>query len=269
MHIRKANPSDKLIVLDFCKSTFSWGDYIAEVWDNWISEGNLIVFDENQSPIAICHASVIRNEQVWIEGIRVKENFRRKGLAKRLVKESELIAKKNHCKVSKMLIETNNIKSLNLVSSLNYTKEEKWNFYTLFPKKTDLQTNTKFAKYERRITDLLFSPNLSYVRSWRWLPLTKTSVSSLLKENKILFSEHKGLVDALAIIVKSDHFEKTLMVTIVYGNERGIDDILFYIQNFSYQKNYTRIQILTKTETLPKHDGLKKKFSFYLMKKDF
>ncbi len=43
MRINGAKPSDKEKILDFCKNTFSWGDYIPEVWDFWIKEGNLLV----------------------------------------------------------------------------------------------------------------------------------------------------------------------------------------------------------------------------------
>ena len=116
MQVRKALQSDKKTVLDFCKTTFSWGDYISDVWNSWISEGNLLVVSENEKPIAICHASIIKNVQVWIEGIRVKQNSRRKGFAKILVQESELIGKKNSCMVSRMLIESNNSNSINLAA---------------------------------------------------------------------------------------------------------------------------------------------------------
>jgi hypothetical protein len=37
---RAATVQDKDYVLDFCKNTFRWGDYIDRVWDIWISEPN-------------------------------------------------------------------------------------------------------------------------------------------------------------------------------------------------------------------------------------
>ena len=55
---RLATKSDKEQVLDFCKNTFSWGDYIHEVWDSWIREGNLIVIDHENSPISMAHAAL-------------------------------------------------------------------------------------------------------------------------------------------------------------------------------------------------------------------
>ena len=42
--IREATNSDKTSVLKFCKDTFSWGDYVQDVWDSWISEGNLFLY---------------------------------------------------------------------------------------------------------------------------------------------------------------------------------------------------------------------------------
>ena len=174
MELRKAKSSDKNKVLEFCKTTFSWGDYISDVWDHWILEGNLLVLTENDVPVAICHGS-INGEQVWIEGIRVNKNLRRKGFAKRLVQESEFVAKNNNCKISKMLIATNNQKSLNLASSLIYKKEEIWDFYSLLPKKINYKTNVKFATNNKSMIDFILSFTSSYVRSWRWLSLTNTN----------------------------------------------------------------------------------------------
>ena len=96
--IRQAKDSDKSTVLDFCKSTFSWGDYINDVWDYWILEGNLLVLIENDTPVALCHSSFFFFF-LWIEGIRVNEKFRKKGFAKKLVFESEILAKKQNCKI--------------------------------------------------------------------------------------------------------------------------------------------------------------------------
>ena len=53
--IREARRSDKSHVLKFCKNTFSWGDYIDDVWDYWFSEGLLFVAEE-KFPVGLCHA---------------------------------------------------------------------------------------------------------------------------------------------------------------------------------------------------------------------
>ena len=267
MEIRKAKTSDKNSVLEFCKNTFSWGDYISDVWDYWFFEGHLLVSTIEEIPAAICHCSFLGNNQVWIEGIRVKKNLRRKGLAKNLVKHSENIGKKNNCKIAKMLIESTNENSIKLAENLNYKKETKWDFYTLLPKKNVSPNDVKFASDKNKILSLINKLTSDYVKSWRWIPFSSDIISTLIKEKKILILEKNETLDGIAIITNSEHFDKTMMITLVSGTKEALYKILSYVQNFALIKNYKRIQILTKLETLPNHNGLEKKLSFFLMKK--
>jgi len=265
--IRNALPSDKKTVLDFCKSTFSWGDYIHYVWDNWLDEGNFFVLCENRHSVAICHGFIIKNAKlIWIEGIRVNPNYRQKGYAKKLVTKVETVAKKNGCKLAAMIIESNNFKSLKLASKLHYTKNKKWNYYILTPTK-HRTTNIQQAKSPKEIAKYLVDSEF-YIRSWRWIPLDAKTISSLVKEKKIIISKNQNHIDSLGIITESDHFEKTMMLTLIYTTKSGIKKILPYIQNLAYEKKFERIQILTKMRTLPTYSGLEKRLTFYHMTKN-
>ena len=67
MKIQNVNNSDKNQILDFCKNTFSWGDYIELVWDYWISEKNFLCIYDDSTPLGICHASISKPaKQIWI-----------------------------------------------------------------------------------------------------------------------------------------------------------------------------------------------------------
>ena len=264
--IRNALPSDKKIILDFCKSTFSWGDYIHHVWDDWLDEGNFFVLTENKRPVAICHAFIIKNEKlVWIEGIRVDPNYRQKGYAKKLVTKAEAIAKKNDCTLSSMLIESKNFKSLKLAAKLHYARKEKWYYYFLAPKK-HISINAQQVKSAKEVKILLTSSEF-YIKSWRWLPLDAKTTSSLIKERKTIISKDQNRIDSLGIITESDHFEKTIMFTLIYTTKSGIKKILPYIQNLTYEKKFVRIQVLT-TKKLPSYPGLEKRLAFYHMTKN-
>ena len=265
--IRKAEDSDKNIVLDFCKSTFTWGDYIEDVWDYWILEGNLLVLTENETAVALCHSSFFEN-QLWIEGIRVNEKFRKKGFAKKLVLESELLAKKQNCSASKMLIATTNDKSLSLANNLNYIKESVWNFFSLIPTKNEKQSNVIVATNDKISVDFLLENLAAFVKSWRWIPLTKENIELLFNEKRILYTEDDNKIDTMIIFTESEHFEKTLMVTLISGTDDGNMQMLEYLQNYAVKNNFKRIQILTEAKNLPKIENLEERFSFCLMKKD-
>lgn len=253
--IREAKTSDKNSVLKFCKNTFSWGDYIDQVWDSWLSEGNLLVFEEKE-PIGICHA-FYSDDQIWIEGIRVDPIFRRQKIASKLVNYAEKIGKEKEISSSFMLIDTQNHSSLQMAISLNYDVFQTWNFYSLIPR--------KISNYE---VDFVNSKDLqleNYVRSWRWLPLNANTLSSLIKNKKIVKATINGN-DSIAILCDSDHFDKTLIVTLYSSSDNATKQILLFLQSFGWKNNYERIQILSK-ESLPVFDSLEHRISFHLMKK--
>ena len=256
MMIREANSSDKIPVLKFCIDTFSWGDYIDQVWDSWLSEGNLFLF-EKQFQVGICHAFYSK-DQTWIEGIRIDPHFRKQKIASKLVKYAESIGREKDTSFSFMLIDTENTSSLSMANSLGYSVFQTWNFYSLIPKR-----NSNYDVYFEKSLNRQFYSH--YVKSWRWLPVDDATLSTFYEQNKIIKSNVDGK-DSIAILTDSEHFDKTLIVTLFSGSQNTTLQILYFLQNYGMEKNYERIQILTK-EQLPFFDSLEHRISFHLMKK--
>lgn len=254
--IRNAKLSDKLQVLKFCQNTFSWGDYVEHVWDFWLTDDLLFVY-EKQLPVGICHAFFSKN-QIWIEGIRVDPNFRKQKIASELVKHVESLGKKDNALFSFMLIDTENSISLSMAKSLKYEIFQTWNFYSLEPKKNS-NFHIIFAKS--------FDDNICthYVKSWRWLPVDNAILSEFAKQNKLIQSKIDGKTST-AILSDSEHFDNTLIVTLFSGSEETAFQILLFLQNHAAQNNYSRIQILTK-EILSNSGLLEHKLSFHLLRK--
>ena len=253
--IRTAKPSDKSQILKFCQNTFSWGDYIEHVWDYWLNENLLFVY-EKQFPVGICHGFFSKN-QIWIEGIRVDSNFRKQKIASELVIHVESIGQKKGALFSFMLVDIENTTSLSLAKSLKYNILQTWNFYSLEPKKNS-NFNIKFPKS-------LDESYPHYVKSWRWLPIDDEIISEFVKQNKIIQSEIDGKIST-AIISDSEHFDNTLIVTLFTCSKNTSLQILMFLQNYAVQNNYNRIQILTK-EKLSKLEFLEHKLSFHLLRK--
>ncbi|MFQ5475844.1 MAG: GNAT family N-acetyltransferase [Nitrosopumilus sp.] len=254
--IRNATALDKKSILKFCRDTFSWGDYIDQVWDFWLSEDHLFLF-EKQFPVGICHA-FYTEDQIWIEGIRIDPNFRRQKIASELVKHAESIGKKKNIQFSYMLIDTENTSSISMANSLDYDIFQTWNFYSLTPKR-----NSKYdVHFEKSLNRQLYS---NYVKSWRWFPIDDTTLSTFYEKNKIIKSNIDGIT-SIAILTDSEHFEKTLIVTLFSGSQNTTLQIISFLQNYGIEKNYEKIQILTK-EQLPLFDSLEHRISFHLMKK--
>ena len=267
MSVQQASQLDKDKIVEFCQKTFSWGDYIDQIWDYWDSEGNLLVIHENNLPIAMCHASLdTKNQNLWIEGIRVNPDYRRKNYATNLVSHCEKIARSKKFKTTQMLIETTNSNSILLAQKLGYTNKETWNFYTLDNQIQEKQSSVTHLLNSKR-EEFLLNSKLYFVDSWRWFPLTKDSVSQLSKEDRIIFSENNNTINGIAIFTESQHFKNTVIVTLLMGDDIGIQNLLSKILSISKQQNFKRIQILTKLKNLPEQMGLEKKLTFHLFEK--
>ena len=233
------------------------GCYIEQVWDYWLSEGNLFLY-EKESPVGICHALFFQNH-IWIEGIRVDRSFKRQKIASSLVKHIELLGRNKNISTSYMLIDTKNIASLAMARSLEYDIYQCWNFYSLLPCRKDVST---LVNYETTINRELI---LNYVDSWRWFPFDEESVNALFEKNRIVSCQIND-EQSIAIITDSKHFEKTLIVTLYVSSFDALNEIILFLQNFAYQNNYQRIQILSKEDLSP-HNLLEFKISFNLMRK--
>lgn len=258
LRIREAKNSDKTSVLKFCKNTFSWGDYVEHVWDYWISEGHLLLA-QKLDPVGICHA-FYSDTQVWIEGIRIEPNSRRQNIASELVKYAEILGLEKNLSFSYMLIDAENSISISMAQSLNYKVFQTWNFYTIEPKNNSNHNVT----FDKSINPKSYP---HYVKSWRWLPIDDKMLKLFYEQNRIVNSSIDNK-NSIAIITESNHFDRTLIVTLFANSDESACDILSYLQNFSWEKNYEHIQILTK-EKLPHFDTLESKISFHLMKKSF
>ncbi len=254
--IREANDSDKTYVLKFCKNTFSWGDYVDHVWNYWISEGHLLLA-QKADPVGICHAFYSDN-QVWIEGIRIDPHSRRQNIASELVRHAEIIGLEKNLSFSYMLIDTKNPISISMARSLDYDIFQTWNFYSVEPK-----NNSNFnVTFEKSINPKSYS---HYVKSWRWLPIDEIILESFYGQNRIITASVDNQ-NSVAIISESEHFDRTLIATLFSNSDESACEILSFLQNLGWEKNYERLQILTK-EKLSDFDTLEFKISFYLMKK--
>jgi GNAT superfamily N-acetyltransferase len=262
MEIRDAQPSDKQVVLDFCKNTFSWGDYIADVWDTWILQGNLFVVVEGHVPIGLCHLVFTDNRQAWIEGIRIHPNYRRKEYGRKIISHCESIAKL--IKTIRMIIESENTPSINLAQSMGYYTEDNWRLYALIPKKET--SSTIIASDIKQVAGLVSSN--TYADSWKWLPLEKSDLEELIKQKRVLLSVQDKSASAIGIWNESENFANVLQIGFINGSKESMLDILRFIQNKGYELHTDRIQVFSQEKISLEMESLTKRSLFYLMRKD-
>jgi ribosomal protein S18 acetylase RimI-like enzyme len=81
--IRPARPEDRGMAERICTKTWDWGDYIAEVWDEWLADeqGHMAVGELDGQIVALGRVRLLAKGQAWLEGMRVDPGYRRQGIA--------------------------------------------------------------------------------------------------------------------------------------------------------------------------------------------
>lgn len=84
--IRPARAEDHSAIAAFTTDTFSWGDYVADAFGDWLADprAHVAVATVDNTPVAVARAVMMSDTEGWMHGARVHPDHRRKGLATRL-----------------------------------------------------------------------------------------------------------------------------------------------------------------------------------------
>ena len=257
---RVATVYDKDYVLDFCKNTFSWGDYIDRVWDIWIREPNSIflvaVVNENniEKPIAISHGILIPEKIGWIEGIRVDPKYRSRKLATNMSLHILEYARKNGALYSSAIVSIKNEASKGLMEKLGFKVISTWSYLSIkpivLPELNNFMIDNTFAKVAnlndyQPILNFLNQSNIfhasgkKFVNSWRWHDLTEDRLRMMINNKQVIIlvnsdddddsnnqeEKEENKIRGIAIIDEEGYWNNQNILQIVYI-EADSDELL-------------------------------------------
>lgn len=124
LDVRPARAEDRAAVLAFCAHTWSEGDYIEEVWGEWLSDerGELLVAVSMDHPIGLIHVALCSNDEAWLEGIRVDPAQRRRGVGRVLVSRALVAARERGAKVARLVTDHDNTASHGLIAAFGFKR---------------------------------------------------------------------------------------------------------------------------------------------------
>jgi GNAT superfamily N-acetyltransferase len=281
VRFRLAINQDKDSVLDFCKNTFSWGDYIDRVWDIWISEPNgilLVAEDENhvKKPIAIIHGILIPENTIWIEGIRVDSEYRKQNLATNLINQILEYGRRNGAIHSAAIVSINNESSKRLMEKSKFEVISKWSYIStnqIILPTNNLKGKFKIADsndYHHIISFLKTSENFKlsgkkFVNSWRWHDLSEDRLFTMINNKQVIIAgknnkedhhdNEKLQIRGIAIIDREGYWNNQNILQITYIDADSNELLLSLVHksielalkhNEKHNKNkYERIQVFS------------------------
>jgi N-acetylglutamate synthase-like GNAT family acetyltransferase len=161
----------------------------------------------------VSHAYVCPSRNVvWLEGVRVRRNYRRISIASQLIKKMVEYGKEKGAKEAAAVVSINNIASQSMMEKNGFIVTSKWNYYStekLLQKFETEKAKIATSKDTERIRNYLKKSPIfkssaeSYVDSWRWyhLDLHSDILHSLIKKEKVfVMGNDVSIVDGVAII---------------------------------------------------------------------
>jgi GNAT superfamily N-acetyltransferase len=222
LKFRHAKQSDKEDVLRFCTNTFEWGDYIEEVWDVWYSDPNgyLMIAEENEMIAAVSHAYVCPNRnRIWLEGIRVNPDFRRRSIGTELIKKMVQYGKEQGAQEAAGLVSVKNVASQAMMEKNGFVVTSRWiycNSSTNVHQEPDngqakiatLKDKEVMRSYLKQ-SQIFRAAAENYAHLWRWyhLHLDSDVLQNLIDNRKIIImtNHDHSIIHGLIIINKNDN----------------------------------------------------------------
>jgi ribosomal protein S18 acetylase RimI-like enzyme len=217
LEVRPAREDDRDGVLAFCARTWDEGDYIADVWADWLRDetGVLLVGVVNCRPSAIVHTRMMADEEAWLEGIRVDPELRRQGIGRVMVSRALVAAHERGATVARLFVEHDNAASQQLVAKFGFTRVAEVALYVAEP----LSVQEAAAPADNARPQLSAPGIAAFDRIWAWLEqsnlspfnggleflgwsargLTEPALREYLAAGEVWLLEEHGAVLALAV----------------------------------------------------------------------
>jgi hypothetical protein len=191
----------------------------------------------NVQPIALSHVVLCPNKtRLWIEGIRVKQSYRRNKVATALVDEMLQYGRRQGAIEASAIISVNNMASRLLFENMGFNVVSKWGYYNIQLKnneynRIDNKSNSRYNVKKRiaapedadNVWDYLRGSETyrlsgkSYFEAWRWYPLDYKRIIDFTIHHKVIIVEsNNSMVEGVAIINDIGYWDKAEVFQIVY-----------------------------------------------------
>ncbi len=264
--IRAARPEDAEVIGGFTADTFEWGDYITEVLPHWMASENgkvIVAADQNDQPVALGRAVMMSPTEAWLQGFRVQESCRRRGIASAIVEALVEWGESRGAQVARLLTEGWNDPAQRQVEKTGFKHVSSWIVGTrkLAGQKPAAPTNGgRRAKARRKLelahsseaipawvswrSGLLVRPARGlHVDGWRWAQLSAEHLIAAGKKGA-LWSSQAGW-----ITTRRDG--DNLYIDFVECGPDDADDLIRSIVDLTFEQHAERVRI-----TAPEVDWL-------------
>jgi GNAT superfamily N-acetyltransferase len=127
-HIRPARPEDGPAVAAWTRHTFPWGDYVPEVFEQWLAapDSLLLVAEAAAGVVGMARVGMVSATEAWAQGIRVRPDHRRRGIGSALAGRLWGWAADRGARVVRLVVEDWNRPAASLMADFGFRPVCRW-----------------------------------------------------------------------------------------------------------------------------------------------
>ena len=231
--IRAALPEDKGAVLEFCRHTWEWGDYIPRVWGAWLSDprGRLLVGTIDDQPVAIAQVTLLASKEAWLQGFRVAPAYQSQGIATELGQHCTKLAIQLGAKAIRYSTLVTNTPARRIGDKLGFqqvatfvsyrtesAEDSPWQLSTAHPE--DLADIVSFVKD----SNIYKSSVGLYCIGWAYHKLTAEKLRKHLNNGEVFILNEMAQLRALAVATMTS-LEQGMVIGYIDGSPDAIQDL--------------------------------------------
>ena len=278
--LRKGNLKDKSEISELCKNIWNGKDYLPVVWNDWINNSNssFIIADLENEIVAVYHVYNF-NSEIWLESLRVKEQYRHQGIANYLIKDLITTVQSKQIDNIRLTTSIENTKSISLFKNLNFNESHYCQYmYIDYNDIEELSTlsDVKILNDYDEISSIFehMDTTKKYIPIWwRWWSVNSYSIKEYLKNGIAIISSNSGHIDSLLLLQKTNNYghEDHSQLFIVKGQCEEIKNSLSYVKTSFPEFISSKLFCFPETNSVESsillNLGFKKRTNLVLMNK--
>ncbi len=255
VHVREACDADREAVFEFCRHTWSWGDYIPHVWDRWLREenGKVFVAAVDDVPVGIQHITIDKPGEAWLSGARTAQNYRRMGVATAITMKCLEYAKGRGVKVARLVIESDNEAALAAVQKMGFKPVAEFVEMTLEKSSEEKSNNSSWASISQldavwrylQSSEVYRKAAGLYTVLYHWYSLDRQDLEGFFRRGKaITCNSRDGTVCGLVLVddgVSTEWRENSVQTCYIDGDFGAVLDMAKFLLAHCQEKGVEKV----------------------------
>ncbi len=248
LEIRRARPEDRDAVLAFCAHTWSDGDYIGEVWEEWQADeiGPLLVGVLDGRPVALEKISPTSADEVWLEGMRVDSAYRGRHIARTMFLYALEWARRYGARQVGLTTASNNLPIHHMVEAAGMHRVGGFAPLSATPLEGEVDAEQLAPETRAEAWSALKQwgtwGNL-YCDDWAWVVLTPERLEKHARSGELWgVRGPDGRLQAVAMAQKTG--ENSVLLGFLDGEETGVSRLATEMRRLAYRLGVSEVDVV-------------------------